>query len=86
MQAQANYIQATWSSARGVGGHRKFTSAKKNSADIKEFRNIIASKVAKSLKVQKKSKSKPKENSNMNIKPDHITPKNMDIGDDSYLE
>ena len=58
MQAQVKSTKGTWSSNCIEGGRVKFAGAKKRLANEEELNMLVASAVAKAMKIHKKSKAK----------------------------
>ena len=58
MQDQDNSMKGVCASARGGGGRFKFAVAKEHSSNGKELNALVALVVAKSMKINKRSKAK----------------------------
>ena len=69
IQAQSISMKAIWFSAHGGRGRVKFAGAKKLLADGEELNTLVASYMAKDVKINKKSKEKATDNITHKISP-----------------
>ena len=80
IQAQAKSTNTNWLSASGLGlDHIKFAVSKKRSVEGREIKTLIASSMAKALKIRRGSKSKTADYSDSEDKLDRLKQKNLEI-------
>ena len=86
MQAHGKSMKVTWSYSCGGGGHVQFTSVQKRPYDGEDLNTLIASAMAKEIKLRKKSKTKVKDDSNLDDESESSNFEKIDIGMESDSE